>query len=66
MMSEMQLDLKESIEHLRSRRPIAQPNIGFLMQLKNFEKELFGKISDVPLLSPNAPVTNTPAVSEET
>jgi hypothetical protein len=36
------------------------------MQLKNFEKELFGKISDVPLLSPNAPVTNTPAVSEET
>jgi hypothetical protein len=66
MMSEMQLDLKASIEHLRSRRPIAQPNIGFLIQLKNFEKELFGKNSDVPLLSPTAAVPKTPSGSEET
>jgi len=65
-MSEMQLDLKVSIEHLRSRRPIAQPNFGFLMQLKNFEKELFGKNSDVPVFGQNATVKNSPSVSEET
>ena len=49
MMAEMEVDLKQAFEHLKSQRPIAQPNIGFLYQLKAFEKELFGINSDVPL-----------------
>ena len=56
MMAELKTDLKESIDHLKQRRPIAQPNIGFIVQLKNYEKELFGKCSDVPILSATASV----------
>ena len=49
IMKEMQIDLKTSFEHLKAQRPIAQPNLGFLMQLKQFEKDLFGTNSDVPI-----------------
>ena len=34
---------------MRACRPIAFPNIGFLVQLKAYESVVFGKCSDVPL-----------------
>lgn len=52
MMKEMQVDLKTSLDHLQKQRPIAQPNIGFLIQLKQYEQDLFGKCSDVPIRIP--------------
>lgn len=52
MMKEMKLDLKTSLDHLQKQRPIAQPNIGFIIQLKQYEKDLFGKCSDVPIMIP--------------
>ena len=41
--------LRDSLLHLRACRPIAFPNIGFLVQLKAYESTVFGKCSDVPL-----------------
>ena len=35
--------------HLRAVRPIAFPNIGFVVQLKAFESITLGSCSDVPL-----------------
>lgn len=37
---------------MRAKRPIAEPNPGFMIQLKAFEKVIFGVISDVPIVSP--------------
>ena len=41
--------LREALLHLRACRPIAFPNIGFLVQLKAYESTIHGSISDVPL-----------------
>ena len=49
LMRKQRLDLRQSLLHLRACRPIAFPNIGFLVQLKAYESTLFGKCSDVPL-----------------
>lgn len=34
---------------MRACRPIAFPNIGFLVQLKAFEATVHGRVSEVPL-----------------
>ena len=47
MMGEMGKNLKESYEHLKKCRPIAQPNIGFVLQLMGYEKQLFGVNSSI-------------------
>jgi hypothetical protein len=39
------MNLKESIEHVKKRREIIQPNIGFLRKLIQFEFEIFGENS---------------------
>lgn len=50
MMTEMHLNLKESFEHLKTQRPIACPNIGFVMQLMGHEKKIFGTNSSLDAL----------------
>lgn len=36
------MSLFEALEHVKSKRPTASPNPGFLCQLQNFEKSLRG------------------------
>lgn len=50
LMAVLKLDFRQSLDHLQRQRPIAQPNIGFMVQLKNYEMQLFGKCSDVRLM----------------
>ena len=50
LMAVLKLDFRQSLDHLKRQRPIAQPNIGFMVQLKNYEMQLFGKCSDVRLM----------------
>eukprot|EP01062_Namystynia_karyoxenos_P071834 TRINITY_DN675_c0_g3_i1.p1 TRINITY_DN675_c0_g3~~TRINITY_DN675_c0_g3_i1.p1 ORF type:complete len:440 (+),score=139.08 TRINITY_DN675_c0_g3_i1:128-1321(+) len=43
------MTLREAYELVKSRRPIAHPNKGFLQQLKAYEQAVFGKqLSDIP------------------
>ena len=37
------MTLADALEHVKSKRPIAAPNAGFMLQLHNFEKSLQGK-----------------------
>ena len=43
------MTLRNALLHLRACRPIAFPNIGFLVQLKAYGSTIFGCCSDVPL-----------------
>lgn len=55
-MARDQMSLKDGLDLVRSRRTIAQPNPGFILQLKLYEKELLGSVSDVPVvLNSNRP-----------
>ena len=45
----MRVPLNEGLDHLRKCRPIAQPNIGFIIQLKAYEAQQLGKMSNVPI-----------------
>ena len=49
LMKNMKLPLDKCLRHVKSCRPIALPNVGFVIQLKAYEKQLFGKLSPVPL-----------------
>ena len=49
LMKKQGLTLREALLHTRACRPIAWPNIGFLVQLKAFESTVHGQCSDVPL-----------------
>lgn len=44
------MNLKTALDHVRSKRPIAEPNPGFMIQLKAFEKVIFGTMSDCPIM----------------
>jgi hypothetical protein len=44
------MNLKVALDHVRERRTIAEPNPGFMIQLKAFEKVIFGIISDCPIM----------------
>ena len=48
LMAKQRVVLKDAVIHLKARRPIAEPNVGFTIQLKAFEKAVFGECSDVP------------------
>ena len=51
LMMDKGMNLKDALDHVRDRRTIAEPNCGFMFQLKAFERVIFGTISDtnVPL-----------------
>ena len=49
LMKKRNYPLRDCLLHVRACRPIAFPNIGFLVQLKAYESTVFGKCSDVPL-----------------
>lgn len=40
LMKEYNMTLQASLDYCRQSRPFVQPNIGFMRQLKNYEKEL--------------------------
>ena len=48
LMKRQGMSLRDSLLHLRACRPIAYPNIGFLVQLKAYETKILGTTSDVP------------------
>lgn len=37
------MNLAQALEHVKSRRPKAAPNVGFMVQLKDFEMALQGR-----------------------
>lgn len=49
-MGRKNMNLKDALELVRSKRSIAEPNVGFLLQLKAYEKSLFGVLSEVPII----------------
>lgn len=42
LMKKHGMSLSEALKHVKSKRPIASPNSGFMLQLQNFEKSLRG------------------------
>ncbi|OVA05514.1 Dual specificity phosphatase [Macleaya cordata] len=42
LMKKRRMSLSQALEHVKSRRPLAAPNAGFMLQLQNFEKSLGG------------------------
>lgn len=41
--------LEDAFDHVRSRRGVISPNLNFMQQLKEFEKDIFGeKVYDIP------------------
>ncbi|MBA0856765.1 hypothetical protein Goshw_002686 [Gossypium schwendimanii] len=42
LMKKHGMSLSQALEHVRSKRPLASPNPGFIQQLKEFEKSLKG------------------------
>lgn len=44
------MNLRNALDHVRARRTIAEPNPGFIIQLKAFEKVIFGVLSDCPII----------------
>lgn len=49
-MTKHQINLRDGIDLVKSKRPIACPNPGFMLQLKVFEKGIFGKNSDIGII----------------
>jgi|LauGreDrversion4_2_1035121.scaffolds.fasta_scaffold83921_3 hypothetical protein len=45
------LNLRDSVDLVRSKRSIAEPNPGFMIQLKAFEKVIFGTLSDISIVA---------------
>ncbi len=50
LMMDKGLNLKDAVELTRSKRAIAEPNPGFMIQLKAFEKVIFGTLSDISIV----------------
>lgn len=48
-MAERGLTLKECYGLVKGKRPIAEPNTGFMHQLKAYERQIFGCNSDLPI-----------------
>jgi len=42
LMKKHGMSMSEALKHVKSKRPIASPNSGFMLQLQNFEKSLRG------------------------
>ena len=45
------LSLKDAVQLTRSKRTIAEPNPGFMIQLKGFEKLILGTLSDIGIIA---------------
>jgi hypothetical protein len=58
------MTLKDGVDLVRKTRPAAEPNGGFLIQLKAFEKAVHGSISQGLPIFKKKPVAEEP--SEET
>ena len=50
LMMDKGMNLKDAVELTRSKRTIAEPNPGFMIQLKAFEKVIFGTLSDISIV----------------
>lgn len=46
LMKKRGMSCSEALQHVKSKRSLAFPNSGFLLQLQNFEKSLRGKITE--------------------
>lgn len=73
LMKYKNINLREAYNLVKSRRPIIQPNVGFIKQLLAYENELFGKqdtlflaeyIKDVYKLEQNAQVIHEALLRE--
>lgn len=67
------MDLMRALNHVRERRTIAEPNPGFIIQLKAFEKLIFGVMSECPIYikkkdnkAPQREITQDPLAKEVT
>ena len=49
--------MKSALDLVREKRTIAEPNPGFMIQLKAFEKFIFGTVSDCPLVFPKPEIS---------
>ncbi|KXS11983.1 phosphatases II [Gonapodya prolifera JEL478] len=47
LMKAMEWTEAKAFDFLRRRRPGIQPNLGFMITLRNWERELFGKTADM-------------------
>ncbi|KAL3507979.1 hypothetical protein ACH5RR_033361 [Cinchona calisaya] len=45
LMKKHGMSVSQALEHVKSKRPVASPNSGFMLQLQNFEKTLQGSQS---------------------
>ncbi|XP_058192376.1 dual specificity protein phosphatase 1-like isoform X2 [Rhododendron vialii] len=45
LMKKYSMSVSEALKHVKSKRPIASPNSGFMTQLQNFEKSLQGMMT---------------------
>ena len=43
LMKYKKLTLRQAYEHVKTRRPVIHPNVGFWQQLVHYERKLFGK-----------------------
>ena len=60
------MKLKESLDLVRLTRPAAEPNAGFLLQLKAFEKAVHGSVSTgVPIFKKKAAEDSLKTQDEE-
>eukprot|EP01099_Mayorella_cantabrigiensis_P004067 TRINITY_DN3055_c0_g1_i1.p1 TRINITY_DN3055_c0_g1~~TRINITY_DN3055_c0_g1_i1.p1 ORF type:complete len:186 (+),score=44.36 TRINITY_DN3055_c0_g1_i1:36-560(+) len=48
IMRSRNMNLPEAFAFVKERRPIINPNTGFIMQLEKYEEQLFGKIERQP------------------
>jgi hypothetical protein len=59
------MKLKESLDLVRLTRPAAEPNAGFLLQLKAFEKAVHGSVSTGLPIFKKKPVDDSSKTQEE-
>lgn len=62
MMKFHRMNLRQAYQHVKRKRPIIRPNVGFFEQLITFEKRLYGQTSVEIISSPLGPI---PDVYEE-
>ena len=51
MMIDRGMNMMDALKFVRSKRSIAEPNPGFLMQLKAFERVIFGTLNSMVITS---------------
>lgn len=56
LMKHHRMTLREAYNHVKSRRAVIHPNVGFFKQMLDYEKKLFGKNSVKFINSPMGPI----------